>query len=180
MVHEIDPELQRTAGGALERMFDLAVVLSDLMNEHLSRQGLTPARAEVLWLLNQTGPLTQRALSRTLKCSPRNVTGLVDILESAGFVARNPHPTDRRAILVTLTRRGKRVATDWQTGQREGADQLFNGVTATELNTFSAVLDRILERLRTQASTTTTRATARREIEDAHLTHPAERDRPRP
>src|SRR5512133_1852278 len=90
------------AGGALERLFDLAVVLGDRMKHRLEQLGLTPARAEVLWLLNRGGPLTQRQLSQTLKCTPRNVTGLVDALEAAGLVTRKPHPTDRRATLATL------------------------------------------------------------------------------
>ncbi|MEN3610618.1 MarR family transcriptional regulator [Plantactinospora sp. ZYX-F-223] len=42
-------------------------------------------------------------LSQALKCTPRNVTGLVDALEAAGFVARSAHPTDRRATVVSLT-----------------------------------------------------------------------------
>src|SRR5262245_10385932 len=100
-------------GGALERLFDLSVVLGDLMNRRLHALWLTPARAEVLWLLHRGGPLTQRELSQTLRCTPRNVTGLVDALQEAGFVARKPHPTDRRATLVTLTEKGQDVASAW-------------------------------------------------------------------
>jgi DNA-binding MarR family transcriptional regulator len=86
------------------------MVVGDLMERRLGELGLTPARAEVLWLLNRGGPLTQRQLSQTLRCTPRNVTGLVDPLEAAGFATRNPHPTDRRATLVTLTDHGRAVA----------------------------------------------------------------------
>jgi DNA-binding MarR family transcriptional regulator len=141
-------------GGALERLFDLAVVLGDLMNRRLEQLGLTPARAEVLWLLNRVGPLTQRELSQTLRCSPRNVTGLVDALQTAGFVTRKPHPTDRRATLVTLTQHGNAVATGWSAEHREGADQLFDDISTADLATFVSTLDKVLERLRHQPTAT--------------------------
>lgn len=141
-------------GGALERLFDLAVVLGDLMNRRLQQLGLTPARAEVLWLLNRVGPLTQRQLSQTLKCTPRNVTGLVDALQTAGFVARKPHPTDRRATLVTLTRHGQAVASGWSAEHRQGAGQLFGDISAADLATFVTVLDKVLARLRDQTTAT--------------------------
>src|SRR6266705_511028 len=141
-------------GAALEQLFDLAVVLGDLMHRRLEELGLTPARAEVLWLLHRSGPLTQRQLSQTLKCTPRNVTGLVDALQAAGFVTRTPHPTDRRATLVTLTQHGHAVASAWSAEHRQGADQLFVGVSAADLATFATVLERVLGRLHDQSTAT--------------------------
>ncbi len=141
-------------GAALEQLFDLAVVLGDLMHRRLEELGLTPARAEVLWLLHRSGPLTQRQLSQTLKCTPRNVTGLVDALQAAGFVTRTPHPTDRRATLVTLTDHGHAVASAWSAEHRQGAGQLFDDIAAADLATFAAVLGQVLGRLRDQPTAT--------------------------
>ena len=45
--------------------------------------------------------------SRTLKCTPRNVTGLVDALARAGFVERTAQPSDRRAVVVRLSASGQ-------------------------------------------------------------------------
>ncbi|HEY3035702.1 MAG TPA: hypothetical protein VGJ54_13735, partial [Streptosporangiaceae bacterium] len=61
------------ADRAMDQLFDLAVVLGQVMNNRLAERGLTPARAELLWVLHRTGPRTQRELSRLLKCTPRNV-----------------------------------------------------------------------------------------------------------
>ncbi len=66
-----------------------------------------------VWLLHQNGPSTQRELAEALGVSARNVTGLVDALVETGFVRRGPHPTDRRATLVSLTDPGPRVADGW-------------------------------------------------------------------
>jgi len=48
---------------ALERLFELAVVLVDAMDRGLSARGLTRARAELIWRLQRQGPMTQRELS---------------------------------------------------------------------------------------------------------------------
>jgi len=132
----------------VDRLFELAVVLHDLMDRRLAEDGLTPARAEVIWLLHRYGQLTQRELSGMLDCTPRNVTGLVDVLESAGYVVRAPHPTDRRARLVTLTARGVELATAWGTDRRREFARVFAGLTDAEIDTFDQVLERALTALR--------------------------------
>jgi DNA-binding MarR family transcriptional regulator len=137
-----------TADDAMDRLFDLAVVLGDMMNRRLAEHGLTPARAEVIWLLHRDGPRTQRELSQALKCTPRNVTGLVDALEAAGFVARGAHPTDRRATVVTLTEQAQALVTHWRRDRDHGAAQLIGDASAAELAAFVTMLDRLLEHLR--------------------------------
>jgi DNA-binding MarR family transcriptional regulator len=133
----------------VDRLFELAVTLGDLMNRRLADSGLTPARSEIIWLLHRLGQLTQRELSETLDCTPRNVTGLVDALENAGFVARTRHPTDRRAILVSLTTRGETLAAAWRVDRDDGTARLFAGTSSADLATFATVLDRVLAALRT-------------------------------
>ena len=41
---------------------------------------------------------------------PSTLTGVLDRLERRGFVARAPHPDDRRSVLVQLTGDGERAA----------------------------------------------------------------------
>lgn len=68
-------QLHYSTDDALERLFEVAGVLMDSVNEGLSALKLTPARAEVVWRIGRHGPLTQRQLSDALRCTPRNVTG---------------------------------------------------------------------------------------------------------
>jgi DNA-binding MarR family transcriptional regulator len=132
----------------VDQLFELAVVLGDLMNRRLADSGLTPARAEIVWLLHRRGELTQRELSQILECTPRNVTGLVDALENAGFVARGRHPTDRRAVLVALTPSGESLAAAWSADRVHGTGGLFAGTSRAEMATFAKVLDRVVAALR--------------------------------
>jgi DNA-binding MarR family transcriptional regulator len=135
-------------GAALDRVFELSVLLADAMGSGLVERGLTRARATVLWELHRQGPVTQRELSEALGVTPRNVTGLLDGLEGTGLVARGSHPTDRRATLVTLTELGSDVVATLHAEQLECARYLFGDLPAAELATFVASLDRILGRLR--------------------------------
>lgn len=138
---------------ALDRVFELAGRLGDMMEHALEERGLSTARAEVLFVLHQQGPMVQRELSQALRCTPRHVTGLVDILEAQGWVARSPHPTDRRATLVRLTEKGAKAAAHMDAERREAADALFGDLSADQLATFLAVLERVLDRIGRSAST---------------------------
>jgi DNA-binding MarR family transcriptional regulator len=133
---------------ALEQVFELAVLLGDAMQRGLAERGLTLARAELLWRLRERGPRTQRELSEDLRCTPRNVTGLVDALELGGLVERRPHPRDRRATLVTLTGAGSKLAATMDTGYQAAARDLFDDFDESELRAFVAGMDRVLKRMR--------------------------------
>src|SRR5260370_12905284 len=110
-VHDDGPALSGPAAmEGMNRLFELTARLADATEHGLDKLGLTLARATVIWHVNYRGPMTQRELSEVLGVTPRNVTGLVDALESTGFVARAPHPTARRAPLLTLTEQGHKIA----------------------------------------------------------------------
>lgn len=132
---------------ALDRIFELAARLGEMMERALDERGLSTSRAEVLFVLHERGPMVQRELSNALRCTPRHVTALVDVLEAQGWVARSPHPTDRRATLVNLTKRGADAATRMDAERREAASALFGNIPAHELATFTGVLDQVLERI---------------------------------
>jgi DNA-binding MarR family transcriptional regulator len=134
-------------GAALEKLFSLAVVTHQYMEAGMNARGLSRARATVLWNLNELGPMTQRALADAIGVSPRNVTGLVDALEADGFVARGPHPGDRRATLVALTDKGDTTMSGLRGEYDQGAARLFEGVTASDLEAFVATVDHLLVRL---------------------------------
>ncbi len=74
--------------------------------------GVTFARYEVLMLLylSRRRSLPMRTIGSRLQVHQTSVTNAVDRLEEAGLVVRRPHPTDRRATLVELTKQGAVLA----------------------------------------------------------------------
>ena len=134
----------RLNDAGLDALLEISVLLGDDMNTQLARDGLTVARAALLWELRRSGPVTQRALSEVMRVSPRNITGLVDALVTGGFVTRQAHPGDRRAILVTFTERGQQAADTMARQHRELADDLFAGQTEESVTQVVAELRRMV------------------------------------
>lgn len=73
---------------------------------------LTFARYEVLMLLSFTkrGALPMSRMGTLLQVHPTSITSAVDRLEAQGYVERMSHPTDRRAILASVTQTGRRIS----------------------------------------------------------------------
>jgi DNA-binding MarR family transcriptional regulator len=136
---------------ALDRVLEVTVLLGRDMTTSLAAAGLTVARTALLWRLRDAGPSTQRALADALGVSARNVTGLVDGLAEAGLVTREPHPTDRRATLVTPTAPAERLLAEMAAGRAELAGQLFGSLSPERLDGLVSALDDVLERLRALA-----------------------------
>ena len=135
-------------GTVLDQLLEVTVLMSDDMTRGLARMGLTPARAHLLWELAGRGPSPQRVLAEALGVSARNVTGLVDALVETGFVTREPHPTDRRATLVSFTPHGRETAEALQRGRMEFARLLFADMPARRLDCLAEGLGEVLHRLR--------------------------------
>jgi len=133
---------------ALDHLFALSAATSEFMERGLAQRGLSRARASVLWALHRQGPMTQRELSDAVGVTPRNITGLVDALEACGHAVRNPHPSDRRATIVSLTDKGNETMDGVQNGYRESASRLFSDMPEEDLAAFLSVADRLIGRVR--------------------------------
>ncbi|MFG1625078.1 MarR family winged helix-turn-helix transcriptional regulator [Kribbella sp. NPDC049227] len=76
---------------------------------------------------------------------PRSATSVVDDLESAGLVARQPDPGDRRATLVTLTPAGTEVLTTIRRTRRDAMVTLVARLTPEEQSTLHQLLTRLAQ-----------------------------------
>jgi MarR family 2-MHQ and catechol resistance regulon transcriptional repressor len=81
--------------------------LSSIVNNSISKSGLTSSQFNVLDALLHLGPLTQKDLSSKLLKSGGNITMIVDNLEKLQFVVRKRGVKDRRYFTVQLTKRGR-------------------------------------------------------------------------
>ncbi|GHF38942.1 DNA-binding MarR family transcriptional regulator [Amycolatopsis bartoniae] len=79
------------------------------LNRALEPFGLRSRHYTVLLAAAEHGGLSQRELGDLLGVDPSAVVALVDDLQRAGLVRRDPHPDDRRTRLVVLTEAGTEV-----------------------------------------------------------------------
>ena len=72
---------------------------------------ITPMQGHALRALDPDRPIAMSLLAESLACEPSNVTGIVDKLESRGFIARQSVGHDRRVKMLVLTEEGKATRT---------------------------------------------------------------------
>ncbi len=77
------------------------------LSRHLSDHGLTISQFGTLEALYHLGPQNQREIGRKLLKSGGNITLVIDNLEKQGLARRNTDPNDRRAVIVSLTDKGR-------------------------------------------------------------------------
>lgn len=87
-------------------------ILLARLNETLQLYGLTFARYEALMLLyfSRAGSLPMGKIGARLQVHPASVTNLLGGLEKRGLARREPHPSDGRATLATITESGREAA----------------------------------------------------------------------
>ncbi|PWC02859.1 MarR family winged helix-turn-helix transcriptional regulator [Agromyces badenianii] len=132
----------------LDRLLEVSELFQKDMARAFDGTPLTPSRTRLLWELAATGPSTQHALASRLEVSPRNITGLVDALEAGGYVTRSPHPSDRRAIIVSLTRSAQGMMHDMQREHAELSAELLGAVAPADRAALLRGVEAITGRLR--------------------------------
>jgi DNA-binding MarR family transcriptional regulator len=130
-----------------ESFFAAADLLRKHANTHLREQGLTLARGKTLSILRHRGPLRVSTLAGKLGIASRSVTDAVDALERDGLAQRRPDPDDRRAVLVHLTDKGRKLLEESDAPRREAMQRSFAALTPAE----RAELSRLLSKLRAAA-----------------------------
>lgn len=114
--------------------------------------GVGPTEAAALGETLHAGPLPPSLLVKRLGIASASVTALLDRLETAGLVERQPNPADRRSVLVALTPRGRSVV--------EAQFALFTADVAAAIRAaepenvdeFNEMLGRIIATLRSRAA----------------------------
>src|SRR5205823_3110856 len=110
--------------------------------------GITFSRYEALVLLvhSHDGALPLSKIGERLQVHATSVTNVIDRLEAAGLVRREPNPRDGRGTLAVITDEGRRVA-DKATREFNNARFAMSALSQPDLD----ALFRILRTLRVDA-----------------------------
>jgi DNA-binding MarR family transcriptional regulator len=98
-----------TLPGVFQLITRLAKRLALFQRRTIRETGLTPPQYFVLSMLLDRDGIPLKDLAEASGSTRATTTGVVDTLEKKGLVIREPHPLDRRSMLVRLTDRGRRV-----------------------------------------------------------------------
>jgi DNA-binding MarR family transcriptional regulator len=113
--------MERTVTAERETAEELAVALREAITR-LNRRvrqtrpvgDLTFSQLSALTSLKLAGALTPRELADTERVQPPTMTKIVGKLEDRGLVARTPHPTDRRQVILAPTEEGRTVLAQFE------------------------------------------------------------------
>ena len=85
--------------------------LNQAFRRRIAHLDLTPDQFTVMRTLleGDAKGLTQRELARLMSSDPNTVASLLERMERAGYVERNPHERDRRAHRIKLLVKGRRT-----------------------------------------------------------------------
>ena len=104
---------------------DVAYHYARRFEEHARGLSLTLPQCKALAVLANCEGINQRRLSETSNIVSTNLVRILDRLEAAGWVARNPDPHDRRAHLLTTTESAKPVVQQiWRAVSKANAEAL--------------------------------------------------------
>ncbi|MFD3261424.1 MULTISPECIES: MarR family winged helix-turn-helix transcriptional regulator [Paenibacillus] len=106
------------------------------VNEHAVTgskiQGFNPTAFAVMEVLYYKGPQPIQQIGAKLLLQSGNVTYVIDKLEAAGFLQRQPCPRDRRVIFAELTPKGKELMNKLYPEFSERIDYALSGLDNDE------------------------------------------------
>lgn len=109
--------------------------------------GVTADQFVLLAVLAEEDGITQQTLVRRTWSDPNTIGAMLVLMETRGLVVRERHPTDGRARIVVLTRKGRRTYERLR-ARSEGVRQKLEGLfLPDEARTLIDLLGRIAERL---------------------------------
>jgi DNA-binding MarR family transcriptional regulator len=107
---------------------------------------LTPTQLAVLGTVMVMGPATPSAIAARENVRPPSVTRTLNCLVDDGYVLREPHPDDRRQVLVRLSDKGEALLDEERSRRNAWLDGRLSALTVEERTTLREASD-LLERL---------------------------------
>ncbi|HKT02415.1 MAG TPA: MarR family transcriptional regulator [Rugosimonospora sp.] len=121
---------------------DLRNQLSMLNRQVATRLDLKEVDLDCLDLIARHGPLSPSTVARRAGLHPATLTGILDRLERAGWVARERDPADRRAITVRALRDRNRELFRLLAGMNSALDEICAGYDEQQLEVLATFLSR--------------------------------------
>jgi DNA-binding MarR family transcriptional regulator len=105
---------------------------------------LSLSQASAMSRLSEMGPLTTADLARAESMKPQSMGSTLAFLEQEGLVEREPHPTDGRQVLFTLTEKGTEARRMNRLAKKEWLLAAVAKLDAAEQETLAAAVKLIL------------------------------------
>nr|WP_269329145.1 MarR family winged helix-turn-helix transcriptional regulator [Kineosporia babensis] len=129
--------------------------------ELLTAAGVTPPHEIVLLYLAEHGPVPQTELVHYLARDRSTVTATLQAMERSGLVTRSPSPTDKRAMIVSMTAAGAAAAPQAQAAWEELEQRTIAGLSSAEQQELLRLLNLVRDALNAPATAPAARSVPR-------------------
>ena len=127
---------------ALMAVREYGVNLTQFRNAMSEWAGLNVTDMECLRLLFFKGIATPSELSRSTGLTSGATTAMLDRLEKAGLIERQPNPNDRRGTLIAPTKSSSEKVASWFESARNAQDKLISSFSESELEIIADAFER--------------------------------------
>jgi len=127
---------------ALAAVRDYGVQLTLFRNAVSEWAGVNVTDMECLRMLFLKGRASPSELAKHTGLTSGATTAMLDRLEKAGLIKRQPNPNDRRGTLVAPAESGAAKAASWFESARKAQDDLISSYSAAELEIIADVFER--------------------------------------
>ncbi len=129
--------------------------LNQAFRRRIAVRGATPDQFTVLRTLHESDVrgITQRELTHLMSSDPNTIASLLERMETAGWLARKPHETDRRAYRIRLKPAGKTKFAELREIALELQETVLATVPAAGHDAFLETLAQVADACRAAADT---------------------------
>ena len=125
--------------------------LNQAFRRRIAHLGLTPDQFTVMRTLLENEGMTQRELAQAMTSDPNTIASLIERMELAELVKRQPHEKDRRAHRLRLTAAGRRKYAEAREVAVTMQSEILRVLPARERERFLIDLDTVAEACRRAA-----------------------------
>lgn len=126
---------------------DAARLLKGEFERRTRDKKLTLTQWRVLVHLAKDEGLTQTTLAQRLEASAMTMSDVLDRLETAGYVRREPDPSDSRAKLVWITDKARELVGEMRHVADEVYDKALAGISAADREALVRAMSRLTQNL---------------------------------
>jgi DNA-binding MarR family transcriptional regulator len=140
------PDLDTSPIGVIGRISRLSREIERRLEPVYAASGLEPGWYDVLATLRRAGPpyqLRPTDFAASLMLTSSGTTKRLDRLEAAGHITRQPDPSDRRGVLITLTPAGRRLVDEAASAHLANERRILAGLTAAEQHQLAGLLRKL-------------------------------------
>ncbi len=141
MTNTIDTRYLETLLGYNTRRATLTIISRFI--ERMAEFDLRPVDFSVLSLIGHNPGITSRELCNALNILPPNMVGFLKAFEKRELIDRTPHPTDGRAMGLSLTKKGQQLMQKAEVVAIQSDSSAAYQLTATEQKTLMRLLQKI-------------------------------------